>query len=82
MLGEDRIPPMTAINDPILVINLWEPLVTCSRCGKDTLCKWGFPVDESGRIIPTWAEEWSGGIPACKECYEFHQKWSEEVRKS
>jgi hypothetical protein len=70
------------VNDPILIINLWEPWIDCHRCGKPAPCKWGLPVGEDGSYVPTWFQgEW-GGVPACKECYEWHQKASERIKPS
>lgn len=66
--------------DPVRIIDLWPIWTTCSRCGKDTPCSWGFPV-ENGSIVPTWWAGWEGGIPACEACYEWHQLWSDRIHR-
>lgn len=77
---------MTIETDQIRVIDLWPEWTKCHRCGKDTLHKWGLPVDcDTGNIVPTWFEGepglTCGGVPACRECYERHQEWSEELAR-
>jgi hypothetical protein len=70
---------MRALKD-LLIIDLSEAWTTCLRCGKETPHQWGLPVDAmSGGIVPNWYEgEWAG-IPACRECYEKHALWSEQL---
>jgi hypothetical protein len=68
------------VNDPVLVINMGHPWIECHRCGKPAPHRWGLPVDcETGNIVPTWFEGDWGGIPACEECYLWHQRWSERL---
>lgn len=77
----DEMPVSAAERDPILVIDLTERWTECHRCGAETPCKWGLPVDESGSYVPTWYQgEWAG-VPACKACYEWHEALSEKIHR-
>jgi len=44
-------------------------------CGVETPTRWGLPVDsETAQIVANDFEgEW-GGIPACRECWERHER--------
>ena len=62
------------------VINLWDEHWTeCFLCGKETPSRWGIPVNPEARIVPNnYTGEWAG-VPACRECFETHRKWSERI---
>ncbi len=61
------------------VIDLNEYWTVCHRCNADTPHNWGLPVDENGEYVRNDYEgEW-GGVPACEDCYTWHQLWSRDV---
>lgn len=61
------------------VIHLNEAWTECHRCGKDTPVRWSLPVraDTAEYARNDYAGEW-GGVASCKDCFEWHERWSAE----
>lgn len=45
----------------------------CHVCGADTVIGWGLPVWNGSIVANDWPGSW-GGVPACYECWERHER--------